>query len=82
MDTDGWLNSIANLTPDIRAYWNFSDELSCIDGILYKSHKLIVPKFMQNEMIEKLHNIGHQGIVKTKNHVRYLLFWNGKEKKK
>ncbi|XP_062574225.1 uncharacterized protein K02A2.6-like [Saccostrea cucullata] len=73
---DGWPNNKADLAPEIRAYWNFRDELSCIDGILYKSHKLVVPKSMQNEMLEKLH-IGHQGIVKTKNRARDILFWNG-----
>ncbi|XP_062572464.1 uncharacterized protein K02A2.6-like [Saccostrea cucullata] len=73
---DGWPNNKADLAPEIRAYWNFRDELSYIDGILYKSHKLIVPKSMQNEMLEKLH-IGHQGIVKTKNRARDILLWNG-----
>lgn len=63
----------ADLTPVIRVKWNFRDELSRIIGILYKSHKLIVPKSMQNEILEKLH-IGQQGIVKTKIRARDILF--------
>lgn len=70
------VNQQRRLTPEIKTYWNLRDESSCIDGILYKSHKLIIPKSMQNEMLEKLH-IGHQRIVKTKNRARDILFWNG-----
>lgn len=73
---DWWPKNKADLTPVIRVKWNFRDELSRIIGILYKSHKLIVPKSMQNEILEKLH-IGQQGIVKTKIRARDILFWNG-----
>lgn len=74
---DWWPKNKADLTPVIRVKWNFRDELSSrIVGILYKSHKLIVPKSMQNEILEKIH-IGHQGIVKTKIRAKDILFWNG-----
>ncbi|CAC5401780.1 unnamed protein product [Mytilus coruscus] len=73
---DGWPNEKSELLHSLRPYWTFRDELSVIDGLLYKSNKAIVPKALQNEMLDKIHE-SHLGIVKSKSRARDVLFWIG-----
>ena len=44
--------------------------------MLFKSHKLVVPKSLQSEMLEKIHE-AHLGINKCKSRARETLFWPG-----
>ena len=63
-------------SPAVRQYWSYRDELTCLDGLLFKGDKIIVPKTLQSEMLEKIHET-HLGIVKCKNRARQALFWPG-----
>ncbi|VDI12787.1 Hypothetical predicted protein [Mytilus galloprovincialis] len=73
---NGWPNEKSELIHSLRPYWTYRDELSVIDGLLYKSNKAIVPKALQNEMLDKIHE-SHLGIVKCKSRARDVLFWIG-----
>ncbi|VDI06076.1 Hypothetical predicted protein [Mytilus galloprovincialis] len=73
---EGWPLDKSELVKIMTPYWTFRDEISCVDGLLFKSHKLIVPKSMQREMLNKIHE-SHMGINKCKARARYVLFWNG-----
>jgi hypothetical protein len=53
----------------LEKYWNFRDEITVLDGLLYKSQRIMVPKTLQREMLVKLHE-SHLGIVKTKQRAR------------
>ncbi|VDI10627.1 Hypothetical predicted protein [Mytilus galloprovincialis] len=66
---NGWPNEKSELIHSLRPYWTYRDELSVIDGLLYKSNKAIVPKALQNEMLDKIHE-SHLGIVKCKSRAR------------
>ena len=44
----------------IRVYWDSRDEITVYDGILYKSHQVIVPTSLRPEMLRKIHK-AHQG---------------------
>ena len=57
-------------------YWLFRDEISCVDGLLFKSHKVILPKSMQQEMLKQIHE-SHMGVNKCKSRARDVLFWIG-----
>ena len=74
---EGWPNSKAEVSVEIRRqYWTFRDEISCIDGLLFKGQKLIVPQALRPLMLEKIHE-SHQRIVKSKQRARDVLFWPG-----
>ena len=73
---EGWPQMRSDLPQILYKYWNFRDEISCIDGLLYKSHKLVVPKSLQLEMLDKIH-ASHLGIVKCTSRAREVLFWIG-----
>ena len=60
----------------IRPYFAFRDEIVYCNGLLFRGNQLVVPKVMQAEMLSRIHE-SHQGIVKSKQHARSVLFWPG-----
>ncbi|XP_077525587.1 uncharacterized protein LOC144136799 [Haemaphysalis longicornis] len=54
----------------------FAAELSTIQGILLKGTKVVVPKSMRAEMLQRIHE-GHLGMNKCKAKARLLVFWPG-----
>ena len=72
----GWPEKKEQVPPELRPYWNFRDEITCIDDMLFKGHKLIVPQKLRPEMLNIIHE-AHTGIVKCKARARESLFWLG-----
>ena len=72
----GWPEKQTLLSPDMQPYWSFRDEITSVEGMLFKGHKLIVPKSVRPEMLNLIHE-GHLGIVKSKSRARETLFWPG-----
>ena len=62
----GWPDNREDVSPAVRQYWSYRDELTCLDGLMFKGDKIIVPKTLQSEMLEKIHET-QLGIVKCKN---------------
>ena len=54
----GWPNAPKDLPATIRPYWNYRDEITVIDGIVFKSRKIIIPKALRSEMLGRIHT-GH-----------------------
>ncbi|KAL8616163.1 hypothetical protein ACOMHN_066649 [Nucella lapillus] len=73
---DGWPEKRQDCNSNIIKFWNFRDELAIIDGILLKGEKIIIPKALQKEMVQKIHTC-HLGVEKTKQRARNILFWPG-----
>ncbi|CAI5673637.1 unnamed protein product [Oreochromis niloticus] len=72
----GWPDKRSQCPPDIQYFWNHRDEISLIDGFMFKGEKMIIPKRLRKDMIDRIHS-SHMGIEKTKNRARDLLFWPG-----
>ena len=51
-------------------------ELPSVDGLLFRTQRLIVPHSWRYEMLDRIHE-SHQGIVKYKQRARDILFWSG-----
>ena len=60
----------------IRPYWNFRDEITFVEEMLFKGQKLIVPKSLRKEMLAFIHK-SHLGKTKCKPRARDSLFWIG-----
>ena len=60
----------------LEPYWNYRDELAVEDGLLLKGKKLIIPKIMQQEVLNQLH-YGHLGMEKCKLRAKDAVFWHG-----
>lgn len=70
----GWPNSKAEVQVENRQYWTFREEVSCIDSLLFKGKKLIVPHALRLLMLEKIHK-SHQRIDNSTQHARDVLLW-------
>ena len=73
---DGWPIVKSELSHSIRQYWNFRDEIACVDGLMFKNHKIIVPRTMRRKMLNLIHK-SHLGVVKCKSRARDVLYWPG-----
>ena len=60
--------------PEIRPNWNFRDEISSVEEMLFKGQKLIVPISLRKESLAIIHE-SHLGINKCKSRTRDSLFW-------
>lgn len=52
------------------------DEISVYDGVVYRSHQVIVPSSLREEMLHKIHK-AHQGADGSIRRSRESLFWPG-----
>ena len=71
--TSGWPESKFCLPEAVQVFWNFRDELSIHDGLVYKSEAVLVPDAMLPEMMKKIH-INHFGSEST---IRMVCFGQG-----
>lgn len=76
---DGWPEERKQCPQSIAEYWNFRDELSQMNNILFKGEKIVVPASLRAEMLSRIHT-GHMGIEKCKQRARDVLFWPGMNK--
>ena len=73
---EGWPPHKHQLNDEVKAFWDFKDELSVYDDIVFRGERVVIPKSMQKFMIEKVHE-SHLGIVLCKRLARDVLFWPG-----
>ncbi|XP_062576025.1 uncharacterized protein K02A2.6-like [Saccostrea cucullata] len=71
---DGWPDKRKKCPSQALEYWNHRDELTEIDGILFKGHKIIIPRDLRRQMMEAVH-IGHMGVEKCLRRARDIIFW-------
>ncbi len=64
------------MSPNLRPYWSFRDEITVYKGVLLKSHQVIIPTNLRNEMLKKIHK-SHQGADSSIRRAREVLFWPG-----
>ena len=72
----GWPSERKEASEPLRLYWNFRDEISVYDGVFYRSHQVIVPATLRDEMLQKIHK-AHQGADSSIRRARESLFSPG-----
>ena len=70
----GWPEHREQTPVHIREYWNYREELTLHNGVLFKNQKVIIPKAMRPEMISRIHS-SHLGIESCLQKARDLVFW-------
>ena len=75
----GWPSAQQDCVKQLRSYYTFKEEISFIDGLLFKGNRVIVPKALRNKTLEVLHRT-HMGIVKTQERARTSFYWPGLNK--
>ena len=71
-----WSKDRQCVPREIMPLNNLRDEIVYCDGLLFKGNQIIVPKSLQHDMLERIHE-SHKGIVKSKRRARAVLFWPG-----
>ena len=75
---DGW-PAKNELLPEVRPYWNIKSELSVGDNVLLRSCRIVVPKCLQKETVDKIHT-GHLGVHKCQLRANAAVWWPGMSK--
>uniref|UniRef100_A0A674EBM2 Gypsy retrotransposon integrase-like protein 1 n=1 Tax=Salmo trutta TaxID=8032 RepID=A0A674EBM2_SALTR len=73
---DGWPEERRKCPQSVSEFWNHRDELSQINGIIFKGEKIIIPTSLREEILTKIH-AGHMGMEKCKQRARDIMFWPG-----
>lgn len=72
----GWPNTFKHCPPEAVDFWNFREELAVIDDVVMKGDRLVIPEAMRPEILKQLHT-PHQGVEKTRQRARQVVFWPG-----
>ena len=70
----GWPEKCDSIPISVRDYWNYKEDLSLHNGILFKRDRIIVPKSLRHEVVTRLHS-SHQGIESRLRKVRDRVYW-------
>ena len=73
---EGWPQSRKDCPKQLLEFWNFRQEISEEDGILYKNHRLIMPHSKRLETLKVLH-LGHYAVDKMQLRALETVYWPG-----
>ena len=72
----GWSERKEQVPIQVRDFWNYREEISLHNGILFKNQRVIVPKVMRPEILSRIHS-SHQGVASCLRKARDIVFWPG-----
>lgn len=61
-------------SEEMKTFFKIREELSELDGILFKNNKIVIPKGMRQHVLEAIHET-HLGMNKMKMKARELVYW-------
>lgn len=67
----GWPEHLSNVPMDAGDYVQMKSELSEHNGLVLRGSRIIVPRAMRGEILQKIHE-GHQGLVKCREERTHL----------
>ncbi len=73
--TNGWPEK-KKLDAECQLFWPVRFEIGSENGMLMRGCRIVIPKSMRAEMLEKLHT-GHLGITKCRSRARETMWWPG-----
>ena len=71
---EGWPEHRQECPAQTHEFWTVKEALSIINGTIFKGEKIVLPKSLRSEMLNKIH-IGHMGMEKCKERARTLFYW-------
>ena len=72
----GWPTERSLCMSHVAPYYNFRDELSVQDGLIFKGERLVVPVTMRPELRKALH-MAHMGVESCLRRAREAIYWPG-----
>ena len=76
MIRNGWPRNKNDVPDAVRMYYQFKDELSMKDGLIFKGERLLIPDKIRGDLKERIHSahIGLQGCLRR---AREAVYWPG-----
>ena len=71
---EGWPSHKDRLPRSLQPLWNYREELTEIEGVVFKSDKIFIPPSLRENVLKKIHQ-SHMGIERSKQRARELVFW-------
>ena len=65
-----------HIEHDIRPYYQVNGELTIVDGLLMRGTRIVIPKCLQQETLQRIHE-GHQGSNKCWARANRSVWWPG-----
>ena len=75
----GWRDDRTHVPKPLQPYWNYRDELTVQNQLIYKDAQAMIPQSMQTEILRKIH-ANHFGGELNIRMAREVLFWPGTRK--
>ena len=75
----GWPSTQSDCVEQVRSYFTFKEEISSLDGLLFKGQRLIVTTKLRHRTLQVLHR-SHIGITKTQERARTTFYWPGMDR--
>lgn len=75
----GWPQQKKAVPLLLRPFYSASAEIAVENGLLMRGNRIIIPKQLQREMLDKVHE-GHQGITKCRERAKCSIWWPGLSK--
>jgi len=72
----GWPDTKDYLSPSVKLYFSYRDELTVQDGIIYRGERVVIPQSMRRTAKERVHD-GHLGINACLRRARDVMYWPG-----
>jgi hypothetical protein len=70
---NGWPSSVQGVPSEIRAYYHIRDEVTAMNGILFKGDRIVIPKSLRRHYLDEVH-YAHLGITLTQARARETIF--------
>ena len=70
----GWPDQRSSCLPSVKPFWNYRDELSVMEGLVFKGERIVIPVALRKDILKRVH-VGHMGMVKCKNRAKEVMFW-------
>lgn len=71
---EGWPSTLVEVPAEIKPYFQFRDEITAQNGLLFKGERLNVPDKLRKETMERVHS-SHRGIEGCLRRDREVFYW-------
>jgi len=72
--THGWPIQRSTVPDQIQCFWNVRNEISVIDGVVFRNDKFVIPSTLRDKLVTFAHE-GHMGMSKCKSRLRQFYWW-------
>lgn len=74
----GWPETKHEVSHQLMPFFGILDELSMQDGIVLRGERVVIPKSLQHQMVNRVYMYyAHTGMVSSLSHARECIYWPG-----